>query len=63
MNATKARDEIYQVMDAMSLGFDVREILFQLQKSTAGQIHRINKVIEKGRNYNSALERYTRHAA
>jgi len=63
MKSTVARDEIYQSMDAISLGMDVKEILFQLQRSTAGHIDRINKVIEKGRSYNNKLEKYTRHVA
>lgn len=63
MNASKARDEIYQSMDALSLGMDVRDNLFQLQKSVCGYITKINKVIEKGRDYNKQVEVQTRHKA
>ena len=63
MNASKARDEIYMVMDALSLSLDVKDNLFQLQKSVNGYIARINKVIEKGRDYNQSIEVQTRHKA
>jgi len=63
MNASKARDEIHTAMDALSLGMDVRDNLFQLQKSVFGYIGKINKVIEKGRDYNRQVEVSTRHKA